>query len=71
MSDNQAKIVELEIQIAHVQRLYEQLNEVVTEQAMKADRAQQRLVAMEEQITRLKEKPQAPSDPVDEKPPHY
>ena len=31
--DPQERMTELEIQLAHVQRLYEQLNEVVTEQS--------------------------------------
>ncbi len=65
------RVTELEIQLAHVQRLYEQLNEVVTDQAMESDRRLRRIVALETHVKQMKEKPQSPSDPLDEKPPHY
>ena len=69
--DIDARMTELEIQLAHVQHLYEQLNEVVTSQAMEADRMQRRVNQLQEQIKQVKEKPHAPIDPLDEKPPHY
>ncbi|MCG8649515.1 MAG: SlyX family protein [Pirellulales bacterium] len=67
----QERLTELEVQLSHVQRLYEQLNDVVTEQTMAADRAQRRVEELERQVRRLKEKVQEPEDPLDEKPPHY
>ena len=39
-------MTELEIQLAHVQRLYEQLDEVVTAQATQTDRMQRRIVQL-------------------------
>ncbi len=70
MSD--PRITELEIQLAHVQRMYEQLNEVVTSEAMRADRMQRRLDTLTQQFKDIKSKSVEPaSDPLDEKPPHY
>lgn len=71
MSSPESKIVELEIQIAHIERLYEQLNQVVTEQARESDRTRLRIKELEALVKTLKEKPSAPDDPLDEKPPHY
>jgi SlyX protein len=65
------RLTELEIQLAHVQRLYEQLNEVVTEQALTADKMQRRIDQLQQRVQDLKEKPLPAVDPLDEKPPHY
>ena len=63
----------LELNVAHLQRLNEQLNEVVTQQAFEADKAARRIVQLENQVKEFKEKRQAGEslDPLDEKPPHY
>ncbi len=66
-----SRLTELEVQLAHVQRLYEQLNEVVTEQAMLADRMTQQFARLQDQVRTLKEKAPTTVDPLDEKPPHY
>lgn len=66
-----SRLTELEIQLAHVQRLYEQLNEVVTEQAMMSDRMSAKLVRLQDQVKGLKNKSSEAIDPLDEKPPHY
>jgi len=65
------RLTELEIQAAHIQRLYDHLNEVVTEQAKLVDRQARRLAKLEEQLQNLKVKSETPIDPFDEKPPHY
>ena len=70
MSDS-SETVDLQIQVAHLQRLYEQLNDVVTEQAMEADRMRRKISQLAAQIKQLKEKPAPAADPLDEKPPHY
>ena len=62
---------ELEIQLVHLQRLFDQLNEVVTAQSMELDRVQRRLVTLESQLKDLKTKSAPAEDPLDEKPPHY
>ena len=71
MSDSRSDTVDLQIQVAHLQRLYEQLNDVVTDQAMDADRMRRKITQLEMQIKQLKEKPAPATDPLDEKPPHY
>ena len=69
MSD---RLTELEIQLAHVQRLYEQLNEVVTAQAFEIDQMQRRVVALETKVKDIKAaSTEPPEDPLEEKPPHY
>ena len=69
--DLNERMTELEIHLAHVQRLYEQLNQVVTSQALEADRTERRITQLQNQIKELKDKPVAAVDPLDEKPPHY
>lgn len=69
--DLNERMTELEIHLVHVQRMYDQLNEVVTSQAMEADRMQRRITQLQTQIKELKEKPVSQADPLDEKPPHY
>ncbi len=62
---------ELEITLAHLQRLFDQLNEVVTSQALELDQMQRRVTRLETQIKELKLKSTSAEDPLDEKPPHY
>jgi uncharacterized coiled-coil protein SlyX len=70
--DPQERMTELEIQLAHVQRLYEQLNEVVTEQSGRIDLLERRCHQLQTQYKELKERqPESGLDPLDEKPPHY
>jgi SlyX protein len=69
--DVEQRITELEVQLAHVQRWLEQLNEVVTAQALEADRTQRRIVELQQQVRALKARPEPAIDPLDEKPPHY
>ena len=73
MNDADAKrMTDLEVGLAHVQRLYEQLNEVVTEQAMQSDRMQRKIASLEQQFRSVKEKQTDESGSLeDEKPPHY
>ncbi len=67
----ESRLIELESQVAHLARLHEQLNEIVTEQALAADRQRRTIQRLIEQIEELKIKPQQGVDPLDEKPPHY
>jgi SlyX protein len=69
--DPDDRLTELEIQLAHVQRLYEQLNEVVTTQATQTDRMERRILQLQNQLKELKSKGESEIDPLDEKPPHY
>ena len=69
--DPEERITELEIQLAHVQRLYEQLNEVVTEQSGRIDLIERRCHQLHTQFKEIKERQEHDFDPLDEKPPHY
>ena len=65
------RITELEISLAHVQRLFDQLNEVVTTEAARSDRMQRRITELEQQIKSSKAKqPQEQRSLEDQKPPH-
>jgi uncharacterized coiled-coil protein SlyX len=66
-----ARIEQLEFGLTHLQRLFDQLNEVVTSQSLQNQRMQRRIDQLTEQIKQLKEKPEASLDPLDEQPPHY
>ena len=65
------RVTELEIQLAHAQRLFDQLNEVVTSQATELDRVRQRLKTLEDLAKELKRKSESIEEMSDEKPPHY
>ena len=67
----QDRIVNLETQLAHLERYVDQLNEVIIMQGERLDRALRRLDDAEGQIKSLKNKPDNDTDPIDEKPPHY
>ena len=54
-SEPKDRITELEIQLAHVQRLYEQLNEVVTAQSKEIERFERRFHQLQTQLKELKE----------------
>jgi SlyX protein len=69
MSD--ARVAELEFQLTHLQRIYEQLNEVVTRQADSIDRLERRIVQLDSLVSELKQAAETTVDPLDEKPPHY
>ena len=66
------RITELEIQLAHLQRTYDQLNEVVTEQALRLDQMVAAKKQQDAKIDRLlAAHDEQSTDPLDEKPPHY
>ena len=71
MKADKDRLTDLEFGLTHIQRMYEQLNEVVTAQSLANQRMEQRISQLQEQIKQLKEKPQSAPDPLDEKPPHY
>ncbi|MCC9644807.1 SlyX family protein [Rhodopirellula sp. JC740] len=66
------RITELEIQLAHTQRTCDQLNEIVTQMSIDAQRRDREMSRMVGQLKDLKSKvdEQGPSLE-DEKPPHY
>ncbi len=69
----EARLIEVETQLTHLQHFTEQLNQVITEQAQQLYFLQRKVVRQETQIRELREKPQLEdeTDLLDEKPPHY
>ena len=65
------RLEELEFQLAHLQRQFDQLNEVVTGQADTIDRLQRKISTLEGSVSNLKTASEPATDPLDEKPPHY
>ncbi len=66
-----ARLTELEIQLAHQQRVCEQLNEVVVEHTQQMMRYERILLRLEEQLKLVREQRKEQFDPREEKPPHY
>lgn len=67
-----SRVTELEIQLMHQQRMVEQLDAVIVDQAQQIFRLQRTLARFDEQLKELRQ----PSKPIvldllDEKPPHY
>lgn len=71
MKSLESRVSELEVQLAHMIRLVEQLNEIVTRQTLAEDRQRRVIRKLADQIEQLKQKPSAADDPFDERPPHY
>ncbi|TWU43049.1 hypothetical protein Q31b_20840 [Novipirellula aureliae] len=65
------RLINFEMHIAHLQRVVDQLNEVVTEQAKRQDRMQNTINQLQNKIKEMKVEKETSSDPLDEKPPHY
>lgn len=72
MSDHQSaeRLTNVESALAHLQNDFEALNEAVLLQAKQIENLQAALKKLDEQVAESKT-PEAPRDPVDEKPPHY
>jgi uncharacterized coiled-coil protein SlyX len=74
VSEPNARIEKLEIELAHQQRVTEQLNEVVTEQTKELLRLARSVAQLSKQVVELRKRPDS-SEPAptleDEKPPHY
>ncbi|MEO1617795.1 MAG: SlyX family protein [Planctomycetota bacterium] len=71
MSSEQERITNLEISLAHLQRQYDMLNEVVIEQTRELERATKQIAKWENEVNSMKNQMESPGDPLDEKPPHY
>lgn len=66
------RLTEVEVQLSHLQRHVEQLDDVITELGRLADRQTRKILTLENQLKELRDKPrEAAIDPLDEKPPHY
>lgn len=65
------RVTELEIQLAHQQRICEQLNEVVVDHTQQLMRYERVLLRLEDQMKMLRDQRKEVFDPEQEKPPHY
>ena len=72
MRDLESRVTELEMSLAHQQRLCEQLNDVVTSQTRQLIALEKLVPSLQQQLKELKFalKGDQPS-PHDERPPHY
>ena len=68
---NAARVTELESALAHHQRLCEQLNQVVTEQAGIIDDLQRRVALLENAMKEVQHQLPEDREIAEEKPPHY
>ena len=70
MTDRDARLTELEIALAHQERLGEELSEVVRGQADRLDLVERRVAALLDRLAALEAgAPAAP--PADARPPHW
>ncbi|MEO9594171.1 SlyX family protein [Rhodopirellula bahusiensis] len=66
------RITEVEIQLVHTQRVCDQLNEIVTEMSLEAQRRDREMKRLVDQLKDLKNKvSESGGDLEDERPPHY
>ncbi|SMP65240.1 SlyX protein [Neorhodopirellula lusitana] len=65
------RVTKLEIQLAHTERICEQLNEVVTQLSRDAQERDRLLKRIVEQLKDVKNKMDESGTAEDEKPPHY
>jgi SlyX protein len=69
MPDPDARITELEIALAHQERVAEDLSDVVREQADRLALLERRLAAIAERVAALEARPDAL--PAERRPPHW
>jgi SlyX protein len=69
MTDAEARITELEIALAHQERMAEDLSEVLREQADRLARAERQLARAFERLAALEAG--GPPPPADSRPPHW
>ncbi len=70
MSDNE-QIIELQAQVAHLQRHVEEQDAEMYKLSMRMDRLLKKLTEQETQIKALNERSGGGDMPANEKPPHY
>ncbi|MCD0461210.1 SlyX family protein [Roseiconus lacunae] len=71
MKDHSDRIIELESQLAHLQRQYDELNQVVIDQTRDIQRLLKQALKWEQDLDRLKHAVEPRGELADEKPPHY
>ena len=69
-SNNEARMQNLELSLMHLQKDYDQLNEVVIDLANRHEQLKQSFAKLTDQFNESQQ-PETPRDPEAEKPPHY
>ena len=69
-SNNEDRLQKLELSLMHLQNDYDQLNEVVIDQANRLELLQRSISKLTDRVAQSKQ-PTEPRDPEAEKPPHY
>ncbi|HTI49709.1 MAG TPA: SlyX family protein [Planctomycetaceae bacterium] len=64
------RVVELELLVTHLQRDLDTLNGVLLDQQKQLDALGRLVARLDDRVTRLGDEDE-PSDPVEERPPHY
>ena len=70
MTDRDPRLTELEVALAHQERLSEELSEVVRDQADRLDRLDRRVTALLDRLAALEAGGTA-APPADARPPHW
>ena len=65
------RVTEVETLLTHLQHDYHQLNEAVLEQQTRFTTIERQILALEQKLNEVANRPGEPIDPLDEKPPHY
>lgn len=68
------RLAELEFQFTHLQRAFDDLNDVVTQETTRSDKLAAQVRTLNDELRRVKAKADPPEqsvDPEDERPPHY
>ena len=67
-NSNEERFITIEIKVAHLEDMVDELNQRVYEQQKQIDKLEQRLAALAQHI---RDNPQGGQGPVNERPPHY
>ncbi len=65
------RLIALETELAHQQRLCEQLNEVLIEHTKAITQMERIILRLEGQVKEIRRQAEDAKDPADDKPPHY
>ncbi len=65
------RIMNLEAHVTHLQKNYDDLNEVVVTQSKQFLRMERAILALENQLKEVVRQSREPRDPLSERPPHY
>lgn len=71
MSEHSQRLDELETKLAFQEELLEQLNHALSQQQIQLEEMQTAMRVLSQRIKASQSRPEAPLNPLDERPPHY